>query len=599
MAARTSASRSFRLSPAHSLAPRSLLLTGALALGAVAGCVGSISATPSGPGSTGDAPANADPSNQAPGPGTAGAGSNQGGGTSTAGGQGSSSMQLPPAAPASAGRLRLLTRAQLENSLRDLLGDVAVAATEDDTVTDGFASVGATYTTISPRGVEQYESALLAALQPIFADGTRRAGLIGCTPNGSDADACIKSFVSGFGRRAWRRPLTDSEVGRYSDLARQAATTLNDVNAGLMHTTSALLASPNFLYRVELGEPDPSGKGRYRYTGWEMASRLSYLLWSTTPDAELLTAAESGELTKPEGIRSAVTRLLASPRARAGFADNFGRELTGLSALADTPKDDMRFTPTLKKAMEAEVIHLFESRLDANVDYFDMLDGDAAYVNAELAAIYGITGVTGTDMVAAKFPASPPRAGFLGTAAFLSLQSKQDATSPTARGKFIREALLCTDIPDPPDNLDTTLKDPPAGLKPTLREHMDMHRSNPACASCHSLMDPLGYAFESFDWIGAYRDKDNGKPVDTTGDLEGTHFTNAKDFVAALRKSPATNDCLIRNLFRYATGHRDTNADAADLAAWKASFEGKGHQLGAFLAEMTASDGFRTVSPAP
>ena len=502
----------------------------------------------------------------------------------------------PAPAPAGAGRLRLLTRAQLENTLRDLLGDVTIAETEADTIASGFASVGATYATISPHGVEQYQAAVLAPLSQIFADPARRAALLGCTPQGLTDQACVRRFLADFGRRAWRRPLSPAELDRYAQLALTAAAALNDASAALMHATSALLSSPNFLYRVELGQPDSAG--RWRYTGWEMASRLSYFLWNTTPDAELLAAAEAGKLVTPEGLRAQVGRLLASPRAR-GFADNFGRELVGLDELADTPKNDPRFTPTLKEAMRAEVLHLFESRLEAGADALDLFDGSGAFVNAELAAVYGITGVTGTTSVAAPLPAAIPRAGLLGTAAFLSLQSKQDATSPTARGKFVREQVLCEEVPDPPDNLDTTLKDPPPGARLTLREHMEMHRSNPVCASCHALIDPLGYAFESFDWIGAYRDRDNGKPIDSSGTLEGTPFSNARELAAALRKLPKTQDCMLRNIFRYATGHKETAADEAELTVWKTRFEASGHRLVPFLTEIAAGDGFRTVSPAP
>jgi hypothetical protein len=506
---------------------------------------------------------------------------------------------VPPPAPALGGRLRLLTRAQLENTLHDLLGEVSVAETEGDTIADGFASVGATYARISPRGVEQHEAAVLGALAPLFADPARRAGVLGCTPAGIDDQSCVRGFIAAFGRRAWRRPLTPIEIDRYTHLALTAATTLNDVNAALMHATSALLVSPNFLYRVELGQPDAAAGGRYRYTGWEMASRLSYLLWNTTPDGELLAAAETGKLVTAEGIRAQVARLVASPRARGGFADNFGGELVGLDLLADTPKNDARFTPTLAAAMSAEITRLFESRLDANADLLDLFDTTTFFVNAELAAVYGISGITGPALVRAPLPPGIPRAGLLGTAAFLTLQSKQDATSPTARGKYVRENILCEEVPDPPDNIDTTFKDPPAGLQPTLREHLEMHRSSPVCASCHALMDPLGYAFESFDWIGAYRDKDNGKPIDSSGALGGAPFANAREFAALLRKLPQAQDCLLRNVFRYASGHKETAGDAAELGLWKTRFEASGHQLVPFLAEITAGEGFRTVSPAP
>jgi hypothetical protein len=562
------------------------LLGAAILAGVCLGCTGAIGSGhpgggPSQPGGGGQ-PGVTEP----PGPGGGSVGPGGGGGPA-----------LPPAAPASAGRLRLLTRSQLENTLRDLLGDLTLAPTEADTPAEGFASIGASYNAISPRGVEQYEAALLAALKPLFAEPSRSAALVGCTPGGPDDEACLRRFVTGFGRRAWRRPLTVAEADRYVELARGAAGTLKDVQAGLMHTTSALLASPHFLYRVELGQP--AAGGRYRYTGWEMASRLSYLLWNTTPDSQLLSAAESGKLDGADGVRAEVTRLLASPRARSGFADNFGRELVGLDALAETPKDDPRFTPGLRAAMAGEVMRLFESRLDAGADAMDLYDGSGTFVNAELAALYGISGITGTALVPAALPPKIPRAGLLGTAAFLSLQSKQDATSPTGRGKFVREALLCDEVPDPPDNLDTTLKEPPPGAKPTLREHLEMHRSSPACAACHAIIDPIGFAFESFDWIGAYRDRDNGKPVDTSGTAEGISFADARGLVAGLRKLPRSQDCLLRNIFRYASGHRETEGDAPELERWRKSFEAHGHQLAGFLAEIAAGDGFRTVSPAP
>jgi hypothetical protein len=529
-------------------------------------------------------------------PGT-GEGPKEGPRTEPTGMAGMSGTDPGPPAPAAigAGRLRLLTRAQLENSLRDLLGDVPVSPTETDTIASGFASVGATYAAISPHGVEQHEAAVLGPLGQIFADQARRAAFLGC----AQADqACVRRFIADFGRRAWRRPLDAAEADRYAQLAASAGAKLADANAGLMHATSALLASPYFLYRVELGQPDPAG-GRHRYTGWEMASRLSYFLWNTTPDVELLAAAESGKLVTPEGLRAQVVRLLGSPRARRGFADNFARELVGLDTLNETPKNDARFTATLKEAMRDEVMRLFESRLDTGADALELLDGGSTFVNAELAAIYGITGVSGTALVPAKLPAGIPRAGLLGTAAFLSMNSKQDATSPTARGKFVRENILCEEVPDPPENVDTTFKDPPPGAKLTLREQLEMHRSNPVCATCHAMIDPLGYAFESFDWVGGYRDKDNGKAVDTSGALEGTAFTNARELAVALRKLPKTQDCFLRNVFRYAAGHRETAADEAELAAWKTHFEAGGHQLVPFLVAVAAGEGFRTVSPAP
>jgi hypothetical protein len=218
-----------------------------------------------------------------------------------------------PPAPTAAGRLRLLTRAQLENSLRDLLGEVPVGTTEPDTVDDGFASIGASHTTISPHGVEQVAAAVLGALEHVFAEPARRDSLVGCLPAGPAGQTCLRSFLTGFGLRAWRRPLTDLEIERYAGLARQAGQSLGDVHAGLMHTVSALLTSPNFLYRVELGVPDPAGP--YRYTNWEVATRLSYFLLNTTPDSQLLAAAAAGRLNRFFRRRQQTESGVAPPRA--------------------------------------------------------------------------------------------------------------------------------------------------------------------------------------------------------------------------------------------------------------------------------------------
>lgn len=508
-----------------------------------------------------------------------------------------------PAAPLTSGpgRLRRLTRAQFENTLRDLLGNstfqVAAGDVDPDDTRDGFASIGATYAAISPTGVEQYETVVRAALDGIFADPARKTAFLGCAPAGAADLACARTFINGFGRRAWRRPLTPAELDRHTKVAMTVGASFNDASQGLLHVALGLLTSPNFLYRVELGEPAPGMASRYRYSAWEMASRLSYLFWNTTPDADLLAAAESGALATPAGLKAQVTRLIASDRARGGISA-FGSELFDLPSAAAVPKDDMRATPALRAAMQLEVKRLFESRMDPGADLMELFDTSKTFVNADLAAIYGIGGVTGADLVPVTWPAGP-RAGLLGTAAFLTIHSKDAATSPTSRGVFVNENILCRDVPAPPDNVDTTIKDPPPGVVQTTRERLDGHRSNPQCAACHAQFDPIGYAFESFDWVGALRDKDQGKPVDTTGNINGMAFKDARELAGILRQLPETRTCLVRNFFRYSAGHVETPANDADIKAWDAAMSGSGNKLTAFLAEIAASDAFRFVSPTP
>jgi len=508
-----------------------------------------------------------------------------------AGGAGGTAGPLPPpASGAAGGRLRRLTSAELRNSVRDLMGDdVGQGELEPDSFRDGFASIGATYAAISARGLEQYDQAAQAAAHQVFADPARRAAVLGCAP-APDLAPCLRAFLGGFGRRAWRRPLTAEELDDYTAVGLEAARLL-DAGQALEQLTVALLTSPHFLYRVELGSPDAAG--RFRYGGWELASRLSYFLWNSTPDVALLDAAAAGALDTTAGLRAAAARLVQSPRARAGFSGGFGRDLLWLDALADTPKSDPRFTDPLRAAMEREALRLFEARLDPGSDLLDLFTTTRTFVDPELAALYGLPRPTGP--APADLPPDGPRAGLLGTAAFLSLYSAQDRTSPTARGVFVRERLLCQPMPMPPDNVDVVL--PPGNL--TIRQRLEQHRRNDGCRGCHELSDPVGYAFEAFDWFGAHRDRENGLPIDTSGSLDGFAFADARALSAHLRDLPEVSACLLRNLFRTANGHLETPADEPTLAAWGAAFQAAGRSLPAFLTELVASDGFRVVSPAP
>ena len=502
-------------------------------------------------------------------------------------------MPGPAPAPEAAapGRLRRLTRPQLEASLRDLLGDasLAIGPTETDSTPEGFASIGATYDALSPRGVEQLDTVVQALVGAVFADPARRSAFLGCDAAAAD---CPRRFLTAFGRRAWRRPLAPVELDRYQGLAAAASRTLADPAQGLAQATTALLESPNFLYRVEIGVPDPGH--RHRYTGWEMASRLSYLLWQTTPDDELLDAAEGGLLEDAAGVRAQAMRLLASPRARQGVG-GFARELVGLDDLAAVVKDDKRMTAGLRAAMTGEVRRLFERTLDDGADALALLDGTSTFANAELAALYGLptTGMT-AELTGVDLPADGPRAGLLGTAAILSLYSEQDKTSPTARGVFVREKLLCQPMPQPPDGVVTQL---PAGRIP-LRQKLEAHRTA-GCRECHDLFDPIGFGLENFDWIGAYRTADEGQPIDPSGHLDDATFADARALAHLLRGMPAVEACFVRNLFRYASGHLEGAGDEPLVGRWSALFAGSGRQLTPFLADLVASEDFRRVSPAP
>jgi hypothetical protein len=523
-------------------------------------------------------------------------------GVSTGGAGMTGAAPSDPTQPAP-GQLRRLSAAQFNRSLQDLLGPTgALPAVEESPASASLKAIGSSITALSARGVELFETATNTALDAVFADPARRDALVGCTPAPTAWDeACARTFVQTFGRRAWRRPLAADEVTRYLKLGQDEATDAGAFADGARAIASALLQSPNFLYRVELGGAPLAGKTFGRYSPYETATRLSYLLWSTTPDAQLLAAADSGALSTPEGIRKEAMRLIASPRLADGLADMVDdmMALDNVSLMAKDPKLYPQLTPTLRQAMRAEVVKTFEdAALTRDGDLMELFDTNRTFVNGELGKLYGITTVTGTDLAAAQHPAGVPRAGLLTMAAILSVQDKQGQTSPTRRGAFFRKTFVCEHIPDPPPNVDVNIKEPPPGVVVSRRDLLAGHATDNACAGCHKLMDPIGLAFENFDAMGIYRTKEeNGLPIDPAGTYDGTPFAGPRELGALLRQSPKARDCMARRIYRFATGREETAYDEAQIQALGKAFAAAGQRLRPYLTELVASDGFVNVSP--
>ena len=439
-------------------------------------------------------------------------------GTGGAGGSATPGVYAP-APPA----LRLLTVAQYQNSMRALLGSTITlpADLELDTVLNGFASIGASKIDLSPLAVEQLESAALAAAKQALSDTANRGTLVGCTPAGTTDDTCARSFVRSFGRRAWRRPLTDEEVNRYAGIATNAGTMLGNFYGGLEYALAGLLQSPHFIYRTEIGEPDPQDASRRVLSGYEVATRLSYFLSATTPDDVLLDAAAGGSLTMPDGLRSAAQRLVDAPAARTA-SQSFFTELLRLDELNNLSQLPSIFpaamSTTLGASMRTETLRVLEDiAFTRDADYRTLFDTTDTFVNGELAKIYGLMSPTGTSFAATTLAGSGPRAGILGQAGFLAMTSHPNATSPTRRGKFIREVFLCQSVDPPPPDVDPTFPPDPNGPL-TARQRLASHSQNDRCATCHGFLDPIGLGLENFDGIGAYRTQDAGQTIDASGD---------------------------------------------------------------------------------
>lgn len=502
--------------------------------------------------------------------------------------------------PADAGHvsMRRLTQAQFQNTIRDLFGDdiVVPEVAEPDVVSGGLPSVGASEATYSPRGVESLEAAAYSVSSQVMDSEERRVALVPCTPTDTVDTACTTEVVRQLGRRAWRRTLTEDEVTRIVGVADAAASTLGDFHEGLEYAVGALLQSPYFLYRVEVGEVDPDQPDRRRFTDAELASRLSFFLWNTTPDDALLDAAESGALSTREGLFAEASRLLESPRAQAGMR-NFFTEQFKLYDLDDLSKDPALFehyTTLLGPDAREETLRLFDYAVfEAEMDYREIMTTRETFITPRLAALYDLPAAAEGDAFSyVELPKKGPRAGLLGHASFLSLNAHAVSSSATLRGKAVRTVLLCQHIPVPPVNVDTSIPEA-SGTTLTLRDRVAEHLENPSCAGCHELLDPIGLGLENFDGLGRYRELDNGARIDPTGVLDTELFVDARELGKLIGEHERFPVCAVQTLGRYASGRIEADSESAWLDVLTERFEHHDYRIKALLLEVIMSPLFR------
>jgi len=490
--------------------------------------------------------------------------------------------------------LRKLTVRQYQNTVRDLFGADAVLPSElePDTSISGFHAIGAAKATVSPSAVEKFESAAYVLAEKAL-DATHQKAFVGCTPAGTTDTACTTDFVRRFGRRAFRRPLSAEEVTRFVGVAEHAQATLKDFHQGLQYAVAGLLQSPSFLFRAELGTAGSSATATRPYDGFEMASRLSYLLWNTTPDEALLDAAASGQLGTVEGLRTQAERLLADDRVKVAL-DDFHTERLALDELAILEKDKAVYggmDDGLRAAMLTDVLDTIEEfTFGAAPDFRSLFTTRVAFVETKLAAIYGLPTVASATRV--ELPLSANRTGLLGKVAFLAANAHTNTTSPTKRGKYVRERLLCLSIPAPPPEVATVLPEPDPSA-PTMRDRLKVHSQNVSCAGCHKLMDPIGLSLEHFDAVGRYRADDQGHALDVKSELDGKPFEGAMALSSLLHDDPRTSECTARQLYRYAVAHVETDGEEPAVEALLEEFERSGYRFTTLLRALVVSDGFR------
>ncbi len=496
-------------------------------------------------------------------------------------------------------KLRLLTRAEYLASLQSLFGTVTTPLDlPEDTSVGGLVAIGASQVTVNATAADKYEIASRAVVAEVFGDMARGQTLVGCQPQANLSDACVETFVREFGRRAFRRDLSDPEFQQWVRVARDAAVLAGSATQGLSTLTSGFLQSPNFLYRVETNALDP-GNGRLKYDGRSMAIRLAFFLTGGPPTAELLAAGESGQLDTAAGVQTAAASMLSN-QALVTRLTSFFYEYSQAELVTVSDKDPMMFptfNDSLKNSMkEGTRLFLEKVVLAPGADVRSFFDSNQTFADAALAPIYGVTPPSSGF---AQFTLAPTsgRVGIMGQAAMLAGHSKSDHSSPTVRGLYMLQAFFCT-VPDPPPGNVNTKLPPDATL--TTREKLELHRSDPVCAGCHAMFDPMGMALEHFDSIGRYRATENGLEIDSSGVLEeGTAFDDLVGLGTALRASPFANECLLRNFYRNVNGRADDLYDQPQVDAMGAALASRNHVFRDFVADFVVSDNFRSAPALP
>ena len=510
-----------------------------------------------------------------------------GGASSSAGAGGNSAALGGP------GRVVLhrLNRAEYDNTVRDLLETqqhLSENFPPDDTAY-GFDNVASALSMTDVTLGYYIETARKLATEALSAE--RRARLLSCDL-ATGKEACVSSTLTAFLPRAWRRPLLAGDVERLVTLySANKADGASDDEA-FSRVFQAVLLAPEFLFRVERN----SGVAGVRpLAGFELASRLSYFVWSSMPDAELTDAAQAGTLADAVGLRSQVARLLADGKA-AALGERFGSQWLTLRSLDNVHPDATTypgFDESLRSAMRAETMRFFADIAAGQRPLGALITTSSGYVNDRLAQHYGMAPVGSTEPVFMPLPAQ--RGGLLTQASILTVLAHPQESAPVLRGKWILSQLLCRDIPPPPPDVPQEPA-PQAGM--SRRERLAAHRVDAVCKSCHELMDPPGLALEQYDGVGAYRTLDNGAPIDPSGQLSGgAAFAGPAELAQIIAKDPALPRCVAQHLLTYGLGRAprvDSGLDTATLDAVTQSFNDSGQLFPKLVEAIVSSDPFRS-----
>ncbi len=487
------------------------------------------------------------------------------GGVGGPGGVNEPGAALAPTNPGR-GEMHRLNTTEYNATVADVLGTKLAPANANwrGGEIEGFDNVA------SVLGVDQalyasYVDAAEALATDVFGNATLKAKIVTCT---TSDDACVRDIIARTGLRVFRRPLREAELATYQKVYATARGLQQDHEASLKHVLWSLLSSAEFLYRIEL----PRGVGVRPLDGFELASRLSYFLWSSAPDDALLEAAANNALAKDADLKASVDRMLADPKSQR-FIESFAGQWLGARKTASHLASE-RFpdwSQPVAASAATEMYLYFNEFLRGRYPWTEFLKADINFVNAPLAKLYGMPNVSSAELMPVA-NTTDERRGFLGLVGFLAGSSMDRRTSPTLRGKWVLGNLLCTEAPAPPQDvpkLEVGGKDLDNG---NIRQILTEHRVRPDCAGCHGIFDPFGLALEKYDAVGRFRSSyGDGSPIDATTELSGVAFEGLNGAADIVTENPAFKSCITHKLFIFALGR----APSGDDAAWIQQIEGR------------------------
>ena len=512
--------------------------------------------------------------------------------------------------PASSGAenvVRRLTPEQYQQIVADVFGPTIKVNGRFEPIprVGGLLAVGAGKVSVSATGVQGYDSMARDIADQVVSP-ENRATLLACEPAAANKpdDKCSREILSTVGKLLFRRPLAEGELQALVADAGAATTALKDYYSGLSLTLATLLVSPEFLFRADVTEPGPDGTKRL--TAYSKASRLSFFIWNSAPDGALLQAAANSDLDTEKGLARQVDRMLASPRLEAGVRAFF-IDMLGLERFVSLTKDALLYpkfyadvpTDAEEQTLRTIVDHLIARR----GDYRDLFTTRHTFLTPILGAVYRIPvpeSAPNTDpsrWVAHDYPADDPRIGILTQISFVSLHSHPGRSSPTLRGKALREIFLCQRVPDPPGNVDfTAVENATNPMFKTARERLNAHATEAMCTGCHKLVDPMGLVLENFDTSGAYRKTENNAAIDTSGALDGVKFTDAVGLAKAVHDHPSLPQCLVNRVYSYAAGRAAADGEADFVKYLGKGFAEDGYRVPALMRRIAVSEAFYSVA---